>query len=297
MMRFKVPFVKMQGLGNDFVVLYAKDFPENFQLDVHVIQHLGDRHFGIGFDQLIWIAPETSTTSLTIENTKNHFKVRFFNQDGSEALQCGNGLRCAARYIVEKKLSSDFAIQITTGAGTYPIKVEENFQQVAVNMGEPILTLENIPFLPEFAKFKAPFYEIQCSDMSNLSVLLYPLSMGNPHGVIFVENVDAIELDKIGNLLSHHPCFPEFANIEFVQQLAEDHLKIRIYERGVGETLACGSGACASMAAARMLKYVQEKVVIAMPGGELLVKWQGLGTDLLMSGPASIVFEGTFFLS
>lgn len=283
-MSFGIPFVKMQGLGNDFIVLYSKDLPHNFQLDTTFVQYWGNRRFGVGFDQLIWIAPT---------NQKNYFNVRFFNQDGSEALQCGNGLRCAARYVVENKLATSLSTKIATGAGEYELTVDTDLMQVAVKMGEPNFTLKDIPFISCNSESHEIFQDIKLilAD-KELTISLIPVSMGNPHGVIFVENTENIELENIGNLLSKHVYFPQGANIEFVQYLTDTHLKIRIYERGVGETLACGSGACAAMAASRILEKVQEKVTISMPGGDLLVEWQGKDHPLFMYGPAITVFKG-----
>ncbi|MEN8167073.1 MAG: diaminopimelate epimerase [Pseudomonadota bacterium] len=275
----KFHFTKMQGLGNDFVVIDAI----NQQLDLADQQYrqIADRHFGIGCDQILLIEPPRQTNT--------DFYYRIFNADGAEVEQCGNGARCFARFVRDKGLSHKQKIPVGTAAGPILLTLEAA-GQISVDMGVPILEPEQIPFR---AAARAATYPLKLADQT---LTISAVSMGNPHAVIRVESVATTQVERLGPLIEHHPDFPQRVNAGFMQWVDRHTIKLRVYERGAGETLACGTGACAAVVAGRLLGILDERVEVQLPGGELVVEWQGENSSVLMSGPATAVFEGSIEL-
>ena len=266
-------FTKMQGAGNDFIVINGID--QAFQLNAQQIQYLANRQFGIGFDQL-----------LLVESSKvADFKYRIFNADGSEVAQCGNGARCFVRFIVDQKLSSKREISVETASGIISPKLEDN-GLVTVNMGAPKFIPSEIPFIAESA---ANSYIL---DVAEQQIAISVVSMGNPHAVQIVEDIEAAPVVAQGSLIEIHPRFPQRVNAGFMQIIDAHHIKLRVFERGSGETLACGTGACAAVVAGIQLERLQSPVKVSARGGELHIAWQGGNTPVMMTGPAVTVFTG-----
>ncbi|RKT43882.1 diaminopimelate epimerase [Thiocapsa rosea] len=275
----RLAFSKMQGLGNDFVVLDATAHP--IAIDPALARRLADRRFGIGCDQILLVEPPR------LPDTE--FYYRIFNADGSEVEQCGNGARCFARFVRDRGLTDHDEIPVGTAAG--PIRLYlEDADQVRVDMGAPEFRPERIPFL---ADRQALTYDLA---VAGESLVIGAVSMGNPHAVILVEDLDTAPLARIGPLVEAHPRFPQRVNVGFMQILARDHLRLRVYERGAGETLACGTGACAAMVHARRCDLVDSRVRVSLPGGDLLIAWNAPGEPVWMTGPAVQVFEGEIAL-
>lgn len=270
-----IQFSKMHGLGNDFMVVDTVN--QAIKLTPKQIQTLANRHRGIGFDQLLIIAPPKDKT--------HDFFYQIFNADGSEAYQCGNGARCIAKYIHDHKLSEKKTLTVATQKNKHKL-ILQNSNTVTVDMGTPILDPQEIPFQAE-AKKTIYTLTIKCGDY-NVSVV----SMGNPHCIFKVDNVNHIDLEQLGKTFSEHPQFPERTNVEFMQVITKDHIRLRIYERGVGETEACGSGACAAVVAGILQNNLASKVTVTMPGGDLTVEWNGNNEPVWMTGPAAEVFQG-----
>jgi diaminopimelate epimerase len=275
----KLAFSKMQGLGNDFVVLDATERP--IALDPPLARRLADRRFGIGCDQILLVEPPR------LPGTEFHYRI--FNADGSEVEQCGNGARCFARFVRDRGLTAHDEIPVGTAAG--PIRLYlEDAGQVRVDMGAPEFLPERIPFLTDR---QAITYDL---DVAGESLVIGAISMGNPHAVILVEDLDTAPVARIGPLVESHPRFPQRVNVGFMQILARDHLRLRVYERGAGETLACGTGACAAMVHARQRDLVDSRVRVSLPGGDLQIAWSAPGESVWMTGPAVQVFEGEIVL-
>ncbi len=267
----------MQGLGNDFVVIDAIQTP--FTMSCSQIQKMANRRFGVGFDQLLLVeSPKTKDVD---------FHFRIFNADGSEVGQCGNGARCIARFIREKGLSKQHKFRVSTISDVLHLALE-NDDKVAVHMGVPRFEPADIPFI---AKENANRYEV---DVGNQKVMLSVVNVGNPHAIILVNHIDAEQVSTLGAALSKHERFPEGVNVEFMQVIDPQNIRLRAYERGSGETLACGSGACAAMVVGRRNGLLQERVAVSQPGGSLVVEWQGPDASILMIGPAQTVFEGEY---
>lgn len=273
-------FAKMHGLGNDFMVLDLVS--QNYEPDPVRIQRWGDRHTGVGFDQLLIIQPPTEPEA--------DFRYRIFNADGSEAEQCGNGARCIAAYVAHRGLSPKPALRWETLAG--PITTTRvGFDQVEVDMGAPQVSAEQVPFEPSAGQSATPLsYRLSAADAFWETT---PVSMGNPHGVIFVDNIAEAQVAEVGSLLTSHPFFPEGANIGFCQVVDQGFARLRVFERGVGETQACGTGACAAMVAGRLHGQLAARVKMSLPGGKVRVGWQGNDSPVKMTGPATLVYEGT----
>ncbi|MBN7768552.1 diaminopimelate epimerase [Marinobacter daepoensis] len=268
-------FTKMHGLGNDFMVVDAISQP--FRLSTDTIRELADRHFGVGFDQLLVVEPPGLPDV--------DFRYRIFNADGSEVEQCGNGARCFARFVRDQRLTNKRVIRVQTAKGVIELKIGRD-GLVAVNMGVPEL---NPPAIPFAADRRKNVYTVDVNDqMAELSAI----SMGNPHGVLVVENVDTAPVETLGPLLERHPRFPARANIGFLQVIDRRHARLRVFERGSGETLACGSGACAAVVAGCLRGLLDARVEVELRGGRLLIEWQGEGAPVMMEGPATTVFEG-----
>lgn len=275
----RLSFSKMQGLGNDFVVLDATEHP--IAIDPALARRLSDRRFGIGCDQILLVEPPR------LPDTE--FYYRIFNADGSEVEQCGNGARCFARFVRDRGLTAHDEIPVGTAAG--PIRLYlEDAGQVRVDMGAPEFEPERIPFL---ADRQALTYDL---DVAGESLVIGAVSMGNPHAVILVEDLDTAPVARLGPLVESHPRFPQRVNVGFMQILARDHLRLRVYERGAGETLACGTGACAAMVHARQRDLVDSRIRVTLPGGDLLITWDAPGESVWMTGPAVQVFDGEIAL-
>ena len=264
----------MHGLGNDFMVVDAIN--QDFTPSPEQIMKLSDRHFGVGFDQLLLVeAPKSKDAE---------FQYRIFNSDGGEVEQCGNGARCFARFVVDQGLTDSIDIPVDTNSGRISLRLGEN-GQVTVNMGEPRFEPAQIPLDLK----QADHYEI----MINQQLIEFgAVSMGNPHAVILVDDVGTVRLQELGPALEKHPIFPNRANIGFMQVLNRNKIKLRVFERGVGETQACGSGACAAMVVGHSWELLNDSVGVMLNGGELTITWSGAGAPVLMTGPAMSVYEG-----
>ena len=275
----KLAFTKMHGLGNDFVVIDATREP--VALSPEDIRFLAHRRMGVGCDQVLVVEPPGSDEAL--------FRYRIFNADGNEVEQCGNGARCFARFVRDKGLTDRDEIPVETAAGLIVLRVQDD-GQVSVDMGEPRLEPAEIPFE---AKQQAVLYPLQVGDQT---LQIAAVSMGNPHAVLMVEDVDRAPVEQLGPAIEHHPRFPNRVNVGFMQVVAPDHIRLRVFERGAGETLACGTGACAAVVAGRLQGLLDERVRVDLPGGTLVISWQGAGTPVIMTGPATTVFEGVIEL-
>lgn len=282
-----VNFLKMQGIGNDFILINGI----NYKIDNYnqTAKFLCDRHFGIGGDGLIIILPP--------ESEKNNYKMRIFNADGSEAEMCGNGIRCFTHYLRQKKLSEDKKIRVETLAGIITpeiLKYSETDQkcQVKVNMGKPKFKPELIPIKVEK---RTDFVEDYQLATENTKFKINCVSMGNPHTIIFEDDIEQIDLSKWGEKIENHSLFPEKTNVEFIEIINSTEIKMRVWERGSGITLACGTGACASAVAGIKKGLIDNDVTVHLPGGNLKIKWNG--NNVIMTGPSEIVFEGKIKLT
>lgn len=270
----------MQGAGNDFVVFDATTTSLNFAPEQ--IQKIANRQFGVGCDQLLLVE---NTTTPHVD-----FRYRIFNADGGEVGQCGNGARCFVRFVVDKGLTQKREIVVETASGIISLKLEDN-NQVTVNMGAPIFEPPAIPFV---AEARTPHYWL---DVAGQDVQIFAVSMGNPHAVQIVANADTAPVAIMGPLVEHHVRFPQRVNAGFMQIIAAHHIKLRVFERGSGETLSCGTGACAAVVSGIQHGVLQSPVKVSTRGGELSIAWQGEGSPVLMTGPATIVFEGEIELN
>ena len=271
----RLKFTKMHGAGNDFVVV---DGTRNaLRLDPKVIGKLADRHFGIGFDQMLVVEPPRTPGT--------DFYYRIFNADGGEVSQCGNGARCFVRYVRDKGLSTKDAIRVETRSGIIEPRMEKD-GRVSVTMGVPVLEPSLIPFI---AERQAPTYRL---DVDGRNIKIFAVSMGNPHAVQVVADVEASPVLSEGPLIEHHPRFPQRTNAGYMQIVDRGHIKLRVFERGAGETLSCGTGACAAVVAGISLGLLDSPVQVDTRGGMLQIGWGGLTEPVLMTGPAQSVFEG-----
>lgn len=274
-----IKFTKMQGLGNDFVVIDAIN--QTVSLTRQQVMELSNRHFGIGFDQLLLVEPPVKPNA--------DFKYRIFNADGSEVAQCGNGARCFARFVRDRQLSEKSEICVDTDAGQLILRFDDK-GGITVDMGIPRHAPKQIPLAVEV---EAQSYQIT---VNNSVVVFGAVSMGNPHAVIQVEDVDNAPVAEWGKLLESHPLFPERVNVGFMQIVDRQHIKLRVYERGAAETLACGSGACAAAVIGIEHGLLDSVVDVELPGGLLTIQWSGRGKSVLMTGPAVSVFDGQIIL-
>lgn len=268
-------FTKMHGLGNDFVVIDAIN--QSISLSEQQIRKLADRNFGIGFDQLLIVdKPMTANAD---------FKYRIFNADGSEVAQCGNGARCFARFVRDKGLTDKDEVVVDTDAGQLVLRFDAE-GLITVNMGIPRHAPQQIPLLAdaEAVSYIAP--------LSSGELRFSAVSMGNPHAVILVDDVNTAPVAVVGAEMESHSLFPQRANIGFMQIINRQQVKLRVYERGAAETLACGSGACGAVVAGIELGLLDQTVQVSLPGGDLKINWQGRGQPVLMTGPAVSVYEG-----
>ncbi len=278
-------FTKMHGLGNDFVITQHQWLPKNIDLS-ELTKKVCNRHFGIGADGLIVVTPPT-------DPSKFDTQFVYINSDGSRAEMCGNGIRCFAKYLVDNNLTSKTTLNVETPAGLIKPTVNPD-GSVTVDMGQPVLEPAEVPF-NQTTDEKAGQANISVSDKT---IPLSPVSMGNPHGIIFQDDLsEALDPNTFGPAIEKHPAFPQKTNVEFVTQTSPDTLNVVVWERGCGFTLACGTGACAVAVAAQRLNKTGTKTNIDLPGGRLIIEWSGNGsTPVLMTGPATTVFEGTYRL-
>lgn len=286
----KLQFTKMHGAGNDFIVIDAIHQEINFTPAQW--QRLADRRFGIGADQI-----------LVVEKPRLpgcDFRYRIYNNDGGEVEQCGNGARAFVKFVSEKGLSNKDSIRVETMAGIISPRLEPD-GSITVDMGAPVLEPAQVPFdaagLDGVAQGNDTVWPLDLALPGNdTTVLVSVVSMGNPHAVQVVDNVDAQDLEQSGPRIEHHPRFPRRVNAGYMQIVDRQHVKLRVFERGAGETLACGTGACAAAVAGILRGLLDSPVRISARGGELSIAWQGPGHPVLMTGPAVTVFEGTIEL-
>jgi len=270
-----VKFTKMHGLGNDFVVIDG--VRQHIDLNPEMIKRLADRNLGIGCDQVLLIEPPSK---------KNiDFNYRIFNCDGAEVEQCGNGARCLGRYIADQRLSGKKSVLVKTKNCVMEVQIGSH-NLISVNMGAPVLEPADIPFV---AEQQDRLYEI---DIDNQPYSISAVSMGNPHAVIQVDDIETAPVEALGSQLQTHQKFPESVNVGFMEIVNRQHIKLRVFERGAGETQACGSGACAAAVAAIQQELVDCSVSVELLGGELSIEWQGNSQPVLMTGPAETVFHG-----
>ncbi|MCQ8183608.1 diaminopimelate epimerase [Methylomonas sp. SURF-1] len=268
-------FTKMHGLGNDFIVIDAVS--QQVDLNAGQVRFLADRHFGVGCDQLLLVEKPISANA--------DFKYRIFNSDGGEVSQCGNGARCFARFVRDKQLCDKEEIVVDTDAGQLVLGIGQD-GMVRVNMGVPRHDPAQIPLN---APSQLPIYHVV---VDGESIAFVAVSMGNPHAVLIVDDVEQAPVASLGRRLESHEVFPQRANIGFMQVVDRSRIKLRVYERGAAETLACGSGACAAVVAGIEQGLLDSKVNVCLPGGALQIDWSGRGFPVLMTGPAVTVFEG-----
>ena len=270
----KLKFTKMHGLGNDFVVFDAIN--QKVELSPEQLRFIANRRFGIGCDQVLLVEPPR------LPGTEFHYRI--FNADGSEVEQCGNGARCFARFVHEKGLTGHDVIDVGTAAG--PIRLFIEGDQVRVNMGAPVLEPGRIPFIADEQKTS---YRIE---VEGQRLEIGAVSMGNPHAVLRVDDVTSAPVKRLGPLLESHPRFPERVNVGFMAVRSPREIDLRVYERGAGETLACGTGACAAVVAGRLQGLLDEEVTVHLRGGDLVVSWTSGAAPVWMTGPATTIFEG-----
>ncbi len=268
-------FTKMHGLGNDFVVIDA--ITQEVQVTEALARRLADRRFGIGCDQVLVVEPPTDPNM--------DFDYRIFNADGGEVAQCGNGARCFAKFVRDRRLTGKHHILAQTKAGVLQLTVNRD-NQITVNMGIPRFAPQAIPFQAEQA---ALLYDLQVDDQI---VRLAALSLGNPHAVMQVQDVTTAPVATLGALIEAHPRFTQRVNAGFMQVINRTEIKLRVYERGVGETLACGSGACAAVVAGIQQDLLDSTVTVQLPGGNLHISWSGEDQPVAMTGPATTVYQG-----
>jgi len=275
-------FTKMQGIGNDYV--YVNCFTETVEDPAKTARFVSDRHFGIGSDGLILIKPSETAD----------FEMDMYNADGSRAGMCGNGIRCVAKYVYDYGLTDKTSITISTGSGVKQLELEVEkgkVSSVKVDMGAPVLEAARIP--ADFGKSPVVDTPITVQGKTYQATCV---SMGNPHCIVPVEDVDGLEIEKIGPDFEHHVCFPERVNTEFIRVLDENTVQMRVWERGAGETWACGTGACAVAVACVLNGWTKEKVLVKLRGGDLRIHWDRETDRVYMTGPAAVVFDGEITL-
>ncbi|CAI8313138.1 MAG: diaminopimelate epimerase [Parasphingorhabdus sp.] len=268
-------FTKMHGLGNDFMVVDL--ISQRVHLSPEQIRYLGNRNTGVGFDQLLLVE--------TPQSPDVDFRYRIFNSNGTEVEHCGNGARCFAKFVHDQRLTGKRDISVQTSNGRIMLKMRDD-HAVEVDMGEPVLQPDQVPFE---ATTQAPSYSLE-QDGHNYT--LGVVSMGNPHAVLVVDDVASAPVFELGSKLEQHPRFPNKANIGFMQIIDRNTIKLRVFERGVGETKACGTGACAAVVVGQQQGLLDTNVTTQLTGGNLAIQWQGPGHHLFMDGPATHVYEG-----
>ncbi|MCV6604154.1 MAG: diaminopimelate epimerase [Porticoccaceae bacterium] len=270
----------MHGLGNDFVVIDAVTQP--FAICSNKARKLADRHFGVGCDQILLVEPPSQPQA--------DFRYRIFNADGSEVEQCGNGARCFAKFVRDRKLTGKQHLKVETCNGIIELYCEAN-NRYRVDMGVPELTPEKIPFNVDSncADSMDSHYPLT---LDGQQITIGAVSMGNPHAVCVVDDIQAAPVAQLGPLIERHPQFPQRVNAGFMEVVSRSEINLRVYERGAGETLACGSGACAAVVAGCLKGLLDSQVTVNLPGGSLQIQWQGKGQSVTMTGPASTVYQG-----
>jgi diaminopimelate epimerase len=271
----RIAFTKMQGLGNDFVVIDATREP--VELSPAAVRSLADRHFGVGCDQVLIVEPATKPDA--------DFRYRIFNADGGEVEQCGNGARCFVQFVRARSLTRKSRIRVETAGGIIEPRLEDD-GQITVDMGAPVFRPDDVPFIGGTG---APMEPLEV-DGATLTVSV--LSLGNPHAVQQVEEVDAAPVATQGPHIETHPRFPRRVNAGYMQVIDRANIRLRVWERGAGETLSCGTGACAATVAGIRRGLLDSPVRVSTRGGVLTIAWQGVGAPVMMSGPADTVFEG-----
>ncbi|WP_281647757.1 diaminopimelate epimerase [Parendozoicomonas sp. Alg238-R29] len=268
-------FTKMHGLGNDFMVIDG--VTQNVRLHPEKIRELSDRNFGVGFDQLLLVEPPSDPDM--------DFRYRIFNADGSEVEQCGNGARCFAAFVLERKLTSSRRIRVQTSKGNIELRIGKD-DEVTVDMGKPELEPWEIPFKAERQSIT---YKLEVEGKEHE---IAAVSMGNPHAVMLVEDCKKAPVENLGRKIQRHARFPQNCNVGFMEIMNPGEVNLRVYERGVGETLACGTGACAAVVAGRLQGLLEPTVKVNLPGGSLSITWKEDDLPVLMTGPATRVYEG-----
>lgn len=270
-----IAFTKMHGLGNDFMVIDNLD--QSVDLNASRIRQMADRYTGVGFDQLLIVNPASVAGA--------EFDYQIFNADGNEVEHCGNGARCFAKFVTDRQLTQSKSIPVNTLNGVITLVLQDN-GDVTVRMGVPVFEPSCIPFdAPQAAKF----YDLE---VANESMSVGAVSIGNPHVLIRVNDIHIAEVDRLGPLIEKHPRFPNRVNVGFMQIINRQHIKLRVFERGVGETRACGTGACAAVAIAHRQGLLDNSALVSLPGGNLQLHWPDENTSIEMTGPCSTVFEG-----
>ncbi len=272
-------FTKMHGLGNDFVVIDA--IGQTVSMTPDLARRLADRRFGVGCDQILLVEPAQ------LAGTDFHYRI--FNADGSEVEQCGNGARCFAVFVRDRGLTDKTEIPVGTRKGPIALYVEAD-GRIRVNMGPPRLAPADIPFVSDV---QADAYTLE-ADHRDWTVGV--VSMGNPHAVLLVDEVASAPVAQLGPIIESHPRFPQRVNVGFMAVRDRGHIDLRVYERGAGETLACGTGACAAVVAGRLRGLLDEQVTVSLPGGDLMISWAAHNEPVWMTGPATRVFEGRIAL-
>lgn len=270
----------MHGLGNDFVVIDAIN--QQVSLSNDQVRFIADRHFGVGCDQLLIV--ESSDTQ------EADFRYRIYNADGDEVEQCGNGARCFAKFVRDEGLSQKTEIPVVTKNGLITLNIEENTDNVTVNMGAPIFEPKSIPLA---VNTQQKTYEATIDDQR---IEFCALSMGNPHAVIIVDDVETAPVEHLGRAIQADASFPNSVNVGFMQIIDQNQISLRVYERGVGETMACGTGACAAVVAGQVLEKLDSQVAVNLLGGSLSIHWAGGENPVMMTGPATSVFHGSISL-
>ena len=281
-----INFTKMHGLGNDFVMIDA--ISQKINLSTEQIRFIADRHFGVGCDQLLLV-------EASIKDNID-FKYRIFNADGGEVEQCGNGARCFVRFVQEKKLTTKKSIRVETYSGVITLTTNEQ-GLVTVDMGKPVFNVNQLPFLAssDDSEQNNRYTLTLNTENGQETIEFSAVSMGNPHITIKVDNLDNYPVEQIGKILESHPSFPKRVNVGFMQIINKHQIRLRVYERGTGETLACGTGACAAVANAISQHWLASQVEVKLPAGNLHIQWQA-GQTLMMTGPANFVYEGQIIL-
>jgi len=271
----QIEFTKMHGIGNDFVVIDAIN--QAIDLATEDVRFIADRHFGVGCDQLLLVERPTQPDA--------EFRYRIFNADGGEVSQCGNGARCFARFVTERGMTHSRRIPVETASGMIYLQVERG-DDVTVDMGVPCFSPAALPFM---AEGESEYHDLM---VNGIMYAIGAVSVGNPHAVLLVDSVDSAPVEILGAAIENHERFPRRVNVGFMEIIDRSRVRLRVYERGVGETLACGSGACAAAAIGIRNRLLDETVQVDLRGGSLTIRWPGAGNSLLMTGPAQTVYQG-----
>jgi diaminopimelate epimerase len=271
----QIEFTKMHGIGNDFVVIDA--ISQDVNLAAGDVRYIADRHYGVGCDQLLLVERSRSPDA--------EFRYRIFNADGGEVSQCGNGARCFARFVTERGMTHSRRIPVETAAGMIYLQLEQG-DAVTVDMGVPSFKPAALPFI---ADGEPEYHDLM---VNGVKYAIGAVSVGNPHAVLLVDSVDSAPVETLGAAIENHERFPQRVNVGFMEIIDRSRVRLRVYERGAGETLACGSGACAAAAIGIRNRLLDETVLVDLKGGSLTIRWPGAGNTLMMTGPAQTVYQG-----